>query len=362
MRQRREDVTKRGAVRAAGVTDAARQTVQRKVLWPSWLLIAAITLVFAAGLDVPGWTEYAPFALSLVLFGLPHGALDHLAVPRLLGRKPWPWPVLAVGLLYLVLGGLYLALWFASPVCAFVFFIALTWFHWGGGDLHALVAFASEEPDYPAGAAHRALVLAVRGGLPMLVPLLAHPETYRTVVESTVGLLLGDASGLSPLFAPALRFYAGAFFALLVVGALAYGYANAKDRRALAAWRVDFAETALLTAYFALVPPVLAVGLYFCLWHAPRHIVRLVLLDATSAVRLEKGRLPLARFVQDAAPLTVTSLVLLLGFYISFPGAEASASALLALYLVLVSVLTLPHVAVVSVMDFGQGLWGRNVE
>ena len=113
----------------------------------------------------------------------------------------------------------------------------------------------------------------------------------------------------------------------------------------------------LLAAYFALVPPVLAVGLYFCLWHAPRHIARLVLLDGASAVAFEKGRFPLARFVRDAAPLTLAALALLLGFYFALPGAGTSAPALLALYLVLISVLTLPHVVVVSFMDYAQGLW-----
>ncbi|QIN80658.1 beta-carotene 15,15'-monooxygenase [Rubrobacter marinus] len=342
-----------------GVSEAARRTVRRRVLWPSWGLISVAALLFAAGLEVPGWAEYAPFALSFVLFGLPHGALDHLAVPRLLGREPWPWPVLAVGLLYLVLGGLYLALWFVSPVAAFAFFISLTWFHWGGGDLHALVAFVPEGLAYPADRTHRALVAVARGGLPMLVPLLAHPESYRAVAESTVGLILDDASGLSWPFAPGFRLYAGVSFALLVAVALAYGYVSAKGRGSLAAWRVDAAETALLAAYFALVPPVLAVGLYFCLWHAPRHIARLVLLDGASAVALEGGRLPLARFFRDAAPLTLAALALLLGLYATLPGTGTSAAALLALYLVLISVLTLPHVVVVSFMDLEQGLWSR---
>jgi Brp/Blh family beta-carotene 15,15'-monooxygenase len=81
-------------------------------------------------------------------------------------------PVILVGLLYLVLGGLYLALWFAAPVAAFALFVALTWFHWGGGDLHALSAL-SRQGWVSHGQTRRALTLLVRGGLPMLVPLLA---------------------------------------------------------------------------------------------------------------------------------------------------------------------------------------------
>ena len=338
-----------------------RRVLRRWVLWPSWLFVATLVLLFAAGLRVPPWVEYLPFALSLVIFGLPHGAVDHLAVRRLLGRKDRTiWPVLAVGLLYLVLGGLYLALWFVAPVAAFALFIALTWFHWGGGDLYALAAFASDRKVYPAGRTRRALTLLVRGGLPMLVPLLAFPETYRAVAESIVDLFVPAGTGvLSWAFEPSLRLFAGVAFALFAVGVLVSGYGSAKKSGARGAWLVDVAETVLLALYFTLVPPVLAVGLYFCLWHAPPHVARLVLLDEKSADALEAGRVTpaLVRFARDAAPLTVAALVLLLGLYLAVPEASVAPSSLLALYLVLVSALTLPHVAVVSFMDVRQGLW-----
>jgi beta-carotene 15,15'-dioxygenase len=339
----------------------ARYTIRRWVLWPSWLLIAAVALLFTAGFTVPRWAEYLPFFLSLVVFGLPHGAVDHLAAGRLSRRKTWPWSVLAVGALYLFLGVLYLALWFAAPAVAFALFIAVTWFHWGQGDLHALVAFTSGEAGYPPGRTRRASTLLVRGGLPMLVPLLAFPETYRAVAKSTIGLFVPDGSdGLSwAFYAPSFRLLVGAAFALFALGVLASNYASAKKRCALGAWKVDVMETALLTLYFSFVPPVLAVGIYFCLWHAPRHVARLVLLDEGSAGALEAGRVApaLVRFAQDAAPLTGAALVLLLGLYLVAPGAGIAPLAFLSLYLVVLSVLTLPHVAVVSWMDLCQGLW-----
>jgi len=347
------------------VSPGVRRTIRAFVLWPSWLLFVVLTLLFATGLAVPPWAEYAPFALSLALFGLPHGAVDHLAVPRLLGHEPWPWPVLLVGLLYLALSGLYLALWFVVPVAAFVLFIALTWFHWGAGDLHALTAFISDGTVYPSGRARRALTLLVRGGLPMLVPLLAFPETYRTVAESVVSLLApGSGDVLSWAFEPSFRLLAGLAFTLFAVGALVSGYWDAQKSGARQTWRADAAEMTLLAAYFTFVPPVLAVGLYFCLWHAPRHVARLALLDEKSATALEAGRIvpALVLFGRDAAPLTVAALFLLLGLYLVAPGAGGSGpSELLALYLVLISALTLPHVVVVSFMDVSQGLWRRSV-
>jgi len=58
-------------------------------------------------------------------------------------------------------------------------------------------------------------------------------------------------------------------------------------------------------------------------------------------------------------PLAFRPLALLVGLYLVAPGAGASPPALLALYLVLISALTLPHFVVVSFMDARQGLWRR---
>lgn len=332
----------------------ARRTLVLWVLWPSWALVGALALLFAGGLDVPVLLQYLPFALSLVLFGLPHGAVDHLAVPRLLGGKATPGLIAAVGLLYLVLAGLYLGLWFRAPAAAFALFIALTWLHWGGGDLHALLAFAAG--DAAPGRAFRVFALLARGGLPMLVPLLAFPGTYREVAASLTGLF-GRAGVPAWVFDPLFRLAAGAALAALALASLVLAW-----RAGGGLFRAYSLETGLLAVYFALVSPVLAVGLYLCLWHAPRHVARLALLDKHSAGTLAAGRVApaLLRFARDAAPLTLAAIASLAGLYLLTPGAGAAPPALLAPYLVLISALTLPHVVVVSWMDARQGLWRRS--
>jgi Brp/Blh family beta-carotene 15,15'-monooxygenase len=116
-------------------------------------------------------------------------------------------------------------------------------------------------------------------------------------------------------------------------------------------WRRDAAETGLLWLYFLVVPPLVAVGVYFCVWHSLRHAVRLVGIDERArGALLDRGPLAaLAHTGRDAAPLTAVSLLLLVGL-----GAVAGLGSipdLAALYLVFVAVLTLPHVVVVSWMD-----------
>lgn len=332
--------------------------LERFVIRPSWAVTGLLTVAFAAGLQVSPALQYVPFAASLVFLGLPHGAVDHLVPARLLGRKPWPSPMLAVVLLYLVLSGAYLALWFASPASAFILFIALTWFHWGGGDLYSLLAITRSR--YLETQGLRLLTLLVRGGLPMLVPLLAFPEVYRSTAVSLVDLFdPGASASLEPAFSPTFRLIAGSLFAALALGTLALGYRRVRSRADGLAWRHDAFETALLAAFFALVPPLLAVGLYFCLWHSARFVGRLMLLDGASP--LQKGRIipALRAFFRDAAPLTAAALVLLAGLYLAVPESPEGIPALLALYLVLISALTLPHVVIVLWMDRKENLFSR---
>ena len=339
----------------AEITARVRRTLCRFVVVPSWVVIAVLILFFAVGGELSETLQYAPFALSLVFFGLPHGAVDHLVPGRLSEYGVSIRSILAVIFLYGLLSSAYLAVWYTLPTPAFVFFILLTWFHWGQGELYSQTAFLGSP--YPTPVPLKALMVVVRGGLPMLVPLLAFPDVYREVADSTVGLFSGSGE-IAWIFGPVFRVCAGSMFFVLVLCTFAWSYRATRpnDRTA---WTLDVAEVGLLAAYFVLVPPILALGLYFCLWHATRHIARLMLLNPRSHAALRKGAfLPaLKDFVRDAAPLTAVALALLVGLYLLTPGSAQGPVGLLALYLVLISVLTLPHVVVVTLMDRRQGLW-----
>ncbi|UPV72855.1 Brp/Blh family beta-carotene 15,15'-dioxygenase [Halorussus limi] len=324
---------------------------------PAWLALTAVAVTAALGVgaDLPTVVRYLPFLASLVVFGLPHGAADHLAVERLGGRRP----LVAVGAAYLVGGALFLAAWLAAPALGFVSFVLLTWYHWGQGDLYVLLAVG----DHLRTRGQRLLALAVRGGIPMVVPLVAFPEVYRSVAAATVRLF--DSGGvtvtaLDVAFGPAVRVAVGGGLAALSLAALVLG--GVRGGLASRGWRVDALETGLLWAYFLLVPPILAVGLYFCLWHSVRHVVRLLAVE-DGGRSLAPGRLGvgLAGFARDALPNTVGALVVLGGLAVLAPP-EGGFLSLLALYLVLLAVLTLPHAAVVTWMDWREGVWSVESE
>ncbi|MEM4781393.1 MAG: Brp/Blh family beta-carotene 15,15'-dioxygenase [Halalkalicoccus sp.] len=340
--------------RRTAVTPAASGTVRRLAFLVPWVVLGTATLVVSA-LGAPA-REYQllVFAVSVVILGLPHGALDHLAPARAAGDVPTRRWFALVGALYLAVGLAYALVWWVAPAFAFASFIAITWFHWGQDDLHALVTLAG--PSHLQTVSQRALSVAARGALPMLVPLVAFPGEYRLVAETLVGLFAEPDLGIGAVaFTPAGRAVVAGVVLALLVGSLATSYSRARRR----AWALDAGETGLLVAYFLLVPPILAVGVYFCFWHALRHVVRLLLVDPVGRERLAGGRTSraLARFVREATPLTAGALCLigLLGLALSV--SPTGPSDLFGLYLVGIALLTAPHVLVVGWMDRAEGIW-----
>ena len=318
------------------------------------LPLAVIALAIPFGLvvdDLPVAVRFAPFVVSVGLFGLPHGAVDHL-VPLRLGDIALGRSLAVVSVVYAVLGGLYLAVWEISPAVALLAFLGMTWFHWGQGDAFALGAFG--DGGHIRTRSDRWAALLVRGGLPMLVPLLGQPAGYRRVVNAIVKLFDPAATAaLAPLFQLETRLALGVGFAIFTLGSLLWTARHVwRGDTSVAGLGWDVIEIGVLWAFFWLVSPVFAVGLYFAVWHAVRHIGRLAIVDPASRDALDAGEWPtaLGRFYRDATPLTIVSLALFAGLYVWVP-TDGSPDGLLAIYLVGIAVLTLPHVAVVTWMD-----------
>jgi len=145
---------------------------------------------------------------------------------------------------------------------------------------------------------------------------------------------------------------------LLIVVSFVVSYiVSAPEGRA--AWRVDAGETLFLTAYFLVVPPILAVGVFFCCWHSVRHIVRLLLLNDGTATQLELGDITGAtgRFVRQATPLSVGALGLFSALALAVPVAPVEWIDLFGVYLVGIAVLTAPHIIIVTWLDLDTKLW-----
>lgn len=338
----------------ASVTDGAlttpvRDRIAAGTFRPVWVVLTAVGSVHLLGVRLPTTAQYGLLLGTVLLLGLPHGALDHLTLSR---ARDEPVTLRGVGVFsvaYLAVAGAYGIAWLVAPAVSFVGFILLTWCHWGQGD-RAHLALATDAPHLEDPWISR-LTLLVRGGLPMVVPLLAFPKQYRSVTTTVVGLFdPGGGHWLAPAFDPSIRIAVGIGFGLATVGTLLAGYDAAGDRRG---WRIDAVETGLLWAFFATVPPILAIGVYFAVWHSLRHLARLVAIDETASAALTEGatgRL-LARVGTDALPMTVGALALFGAIAVVVPNEPGSLAGVGGVYLVLLAVLTLPHAGVVTVLD-----------
>ncbi|MFS0729263.1 Brp/Blh family beta-carotene 15,15'-dioxygenase [Curtobacterium sp. 1P10AnD] len=325
---------------------ALRTWVADRVLAPVTVVLAVVALACVAvrtsGGNVPMLLQLVPFAVSILVFGLPHGALDHLVPARLRPGTGTVRSILVVVALYVVVGSATAALWAAAPLVGFVLFVAITWFHWGQGDLFVDRLLGDGVP-MRWGAA---LTVCLRGALPMVVPFVTQPDDALRVVTGTATSVGGAAHGV--LAVPVVVRVAGAVVVLGLVVAHLVALRRAGVPLARQAW-----EDAVLLLTFAVVPPVLAVGLYFTLWHAVRHILRLELTDPLSAEQLHRGRLlaPFLRFARQAWPVTVVAVAMLAVLATVLHRAD------LGVYLALIAALTTPHTVVVTWMDRRQRTW-----
>jgi len=335
--------------------EPAREPTVRLAFWLPWLAVGStMAAVLVAGAPSRQY-QLLPFAASIVIFGLPHGAVDHLTPPWAKNEPAsWRW-FAVVGGLYLFVGLAYGIVWFLMPVAAFALFILLTWFHWGQGELYPLLRVA--DASHLDSRLSRVLTLVVRGSLPMVVPLLAFPGEYRWVAEQLVGLFASPTLGaVEGVFTPSARTAIAVGLGVLFALSLAVSYPRTGSRRS---WAIDAGEVVLLSLFFLTVPPLLAVGIYFCFWHAIRHIVRLMLLDETASAKLADGSVwgAVGRFGWVAAPLTVVSLGIFVALAATAPAFTGDSSGLFAIYLVGIAVMTAPHVIIVSWLDVEESIW-----
>ena len=287
--------------------------------------------------------QFLPFLLGMVFLGLPHGALDHLAPLFLRRRQFTPRYLLLFVAGYTALVAVYLAFWHFLPAAALGVFLLFSWLHWGQGDAYFLEVFEGRPVLRSRG--ERLTVWLVRGGLPIVLPALVFPSAFKQV-----------AGGILGWYGPTAAWSLGGYWrdaGLIVLAALIAVYLWQSwhaYRRGF--WR-DAGELFLLLVYFSAVPPILAVGVYFCVWHSARHLARLMLLDEANCVSLSRGEMvkPVLRIAWQSLPMTLGALAMLAGLYWWHGRAHVTAGAFVYLYLSLIAALTFPHFLLVLWMD-----------
>ena len=312
---------------------------------------AAVFLLFGAlqallGFDA-GAFRFLPLLVGIFLFGLPHGAIDHLVALGLARRTMRLRPFVVVVTLYLLVVLAVLLLWWVAPLWAAMGFLAMTIFHWGKADL----AFEGLSPRYGAVERNRLedyVHLALRGCIPIGLPFLAFPDQASAFINACIQLFV---PGIDANWLLWRRLVLGLFLALFLFD----GWTHLKRITKPGSGRV-LLENCILTGFFCFVSPLVAIGWYFVGWHGCRHFLRLC---AYEPPRSSEGGTLLQRMKLrnwQALPFTLVSVVMLFALSAVIWERIDNPFTVAALYLVLISALTLPHLMIVEWMDRREGV------
>ena len=271
--------------------------------------VAVVGVGAAVGVLVPD-TGAGPALLVLAaLVGLPHGAVDHLALGWARGQEgPAPLPLLVA---YATGAVLVAAVALSAPLPAVLVLLVLSAAHFAEGEL----AF-----DRLRGGPGLLLPSAALGTAVVALPLLLRPEPVRPLLRA---LDPGLPAVLAQVRGPVLLATAALVLAGVASGLVAR------------AWRPT-AELGLVVVAALLAPPLLVFAAWFGAWHAPRHLVRLLALQPSGDRGQRTARLLRGALLPTAA--AVAGLALL----------AAAGRGLPAAVLVVLLALTVPHAAVVA--------------
>ena len=350
-----------GTFNRQAISQLSHRTDSHPSLLLSRVALLVVAVLFAAmavaGLSVPMEAQMIIYLVGMIALNLPHGGYEHVA--NLRRRRPdFRWRYVAV---YLAAVGAFLGLLLIAPVAGVALAVTVAMAKGGLGGVNVLEATSGT--DHLRTRAQRLLAAGVRGGSVMLVPIVFWPETFHSFSALMVGLV--EPGGLAP--------YAAYFDVTRPVIAAGYGLAGATHiglgylRGGGHSWRIDAGETLLLVTYFAVVPVVVAVGLYFPLWYSARQVAREQTVAAAPVSDdrwdLLGGDDPTTTALRAWGLLVVGALAtvgVLAVIYWAVPNPFANSTLLagaVAFWSIFISIIALPHIVVGSLWDRDRGIW-----
>jgi Brp/Blh family beta-carotene 15,15'-monooxygenase len=215
--------------------------------------------------------------------------------------------------------------WWIAPVISLVVFFIVTGVHFAQGDAAFILDGES-----------KALRAAARGILPLSLPGAFHPQEYVSAITLVLESLQSSSASLAVYVVP-----------LSWIGTAIAAAAT------LWSWRKgagldDLRELTGLVLLFAIATPLLAIGLYLALWHGWRHGLRIS--------QLRTGRATIGGLVEAMRASGVTIAVSVFGFLAvigAFAASGAPLPSVLGPTIAFLAALTVPHVAVVTLLDRG---------
>jgi beta-carotene 15,15'-dioxygenase len=277
-------------------------SADRSFLWLLWQVVATLTALIALCVRANLETHILSAAAcgAILLFGLPHGALDL----QLVGRSGLDQRFPQVAMLYLACASAMYLAWRLDPTLALAIFLVLSIFH-----------FAEDWADHLPSLFSRGIATAL-----LFAPALHYPGSLASLFQLLGGkntILLVD---MGQLVAPVAC-------AIAAVGVV---WLWTDGRKGLA--------TATATALIGMLvlPPLIGFALFFGLMHSPSQFVA-----SERIIGWPRARL----WAQVVAPMTLAALAISAAIFDHQPLLIVSDRMIGATFVTL-SVLTLPHMLV----------------
>ncbi|MGK0276298.1 MAG: Brp/Blh family beta-carotene 15,15'-monooxygenase [Ilumatobacter sp.] len=302
--------------------------------------VVAITALVTVAATVTPSNNTASVAIVIVviaLFGIPHGAVDHLVAATFEPTGPSvsepgvntpvaPTAQWRFHLQYVAAMAAYGLVWLVIPGVALVGFLLVSVYHFGQSDLAHLRIDGWQQ-----------LAIQLSRGLFLVgLVLVANLTAVSPVIERM--------GGFDPTSWPWLAEHTIAWSVLLVGQQLAVGLYVARrisDRATITREAITIIS---LTALLVAADPLIGFAVYFGLWHSLNH---LNVLAGVLGHRAGSAALTPVELARVAAPRSVVSIAALAILII---GAQAlgQTELIVPITLVFVSMLTLPHMIVVE--------------
>lgn len=289
------------------------------------LLVIAVSLVFP---DTMKSIRYYFLGLSMLLIGIPHGAIDHIISSRLFNLRGKLSDQLKFYIPYLLLMLAMALIWIVSGLAGFIIFALITMYHFGQADLEHL--------KMPGG--NRWLLTISRGLMILSLIIFVNISYTFPIIQQATGLDIFNSEWLLKNSALLGTFLAIQHPILLLI--TMHQFRTEQEYF----WWYPVLDSLVILILFSSSDPIVGFSVYFALWHSMGHF-----LEMKKFFKDIGESLSLWKFYKLAAPFTLISLVGLALIYL-LNEALGMEEQMLTLLFILISVLTLPHVLVVQKM------------
>jgi Brp/Blh family beta-carotene 15,15'-monooxygenase len=273
---------------------------------PVFLSATTLFIVLTAvGVPVPREVIIGLLVVGVVLFGLPHGAIDPLVAKQAMGNLPF-YSRTGFYVVYSLIALLYGVVWWCYPAATLASFLVISGFHFGED-------WEGRFPNWTRLSYGAAVVT-----LPMLFHSREVMEIYSALGASDAGRFVIASQAVALIAAPIAVF------------------------SALIQWRhrtTDLLEIVAIVGGALVLHPLLFFVCYFCLLHSPRHLFETARATGVSTA---------GELVRAALPALILSVAGGLVFWVSLPPGTGDDRILRVIFIGLAA-LTIPHMILAAV-------------